>query len=212
MDVATIEMPRGQARQKWEEYRDGCKDHPDNQFYKDMKKIYHALGQGRKLTDINKVIKKGGLNHQLMPRLSIARADSELSICQYNDNGDLQFYSGHHRRWSDGALKRDIFVQGQFPELEEKHKSTYNDRAWDNVYRHNRRLSTTLPEIPPSVYPKGKLDNYYILWEVEEWAEVPEPPGDPWLLHRLEPGNMFVVLAGWDLTELERTVVAGRMS
>lgn len=51
--------------------------------------------------------------------------------------------------------------------------------------------------------------DYYILWEVDEWKKV--PPVDPYLLRRIT-SNFFVVLAGWNLTELERAAMAGRMS
>jgi hypothetical protein len=40
------------------------------------------------------------------------------------------------------------------------------------------------------------------------WEYVPHP--DPILLKRLS-GSLFVVLAAWDLTELEQKVLKGRL-
>jgi len=44
--------------------------------------------------------------------------------------------------------------------------------------------------------------------EVEKWK--PLPPKDPILLKRLTP-NLFGVLATWDLTNLERAIIRGRI-
>lgn len=45
-------------------------------------------------------------------------------------------------------------------------------------------------------------------WEVEKWKPV--PPRDPILVKRLTP-NLFGVLATWNLTELERAIIRGRI-
>lgn len=42
-----------------------------------------------------------------------------------------------------------------------------------------------------------------------EWAPV--PPTDPFLLRHLG-GTLYVVLAQWDLTPLEKAVLAGRLT
>jgi hypothetical protein len=62
-----------------------------------------------------------------------------------------------------------------------------------------------VPPIPPRFRP-GQPDRYHILWEAE-WAKV--PPRDPALLRALGDG-LYVVLAVWDLTELERAVLGIR--
>jgi len=48
------------------------------------------------------------------------------------------------------------------------------------------------------------LDRFHILWEAD-WHL--DPPQDPALLRRLM-GDLWVVLAVWDLTSLERAVLA----
>jgi len=55
--------------------------------------------------------------------------------------------------------------------------------------------------------PKTKLEGFHTLWEVETWTL--EPPRDPVLLRRLG-GDLYVVLAVWDLTDLERAVLGAR--
>ena len=55
--------------------------------------------------------------------------------------------------------------------------------------------------------PTGKLDNYYILFEVVQWDDVPVA-ADPYLLKRIN-ANAFVVLAEWDVTVVEQAVMRG---
>jgi hypothetical protein len=63
-----------------------------------------------------------------------------------------------------------------------------------------------VPPVPPGLQPKFGLGNYHILWEAE-WEMV--APKDPALLKHIG-GDLYAVLATWDLTEIERTVLAGR--
>ena len=64
-----------------------------------------------------------------------------------------------------------------------------------------------MPIIPAPIRPKAMdLSRYFVLFEAE-WQAI--PPKDPLLLSRLS-GSLYVILAAWDLTELERAVLAGR--
>ena len=49
---------------------------------------------------------------------------------------------------------------------------------------------------------------YFVLFEVAEWNEVPVAK-DPYLLKRIN-ANAFVVLAEWDVSEVELAVMRGR--
>jgi hypothetical protein len=63
-----------------------------------------------------------------------------------------------------------------------------------------------VPIIPAPIRPTRRLDQYHILWEAD-WQAAPT---DPILLQKLT-GNLFVILAAWDLTELERAVLSVRL-
>jgi hypothetical protein len=72
------------------------------------------------------------------------------------------------------------------------------------------RGRTVVPTIPPRHRPnKRRLHRFHILWEVEAWT--PEPPVDPALLRHIR-GDLWAVQAVWDLTPLERAVLAQRGS
>jgi hypothetical protein len=73
-----------------------------------------------------------------------------------------------------------------------------------------RDFRSMVPPVPPGLRPARHLRNYHVLWEAE-WVQhaPPRPPGDPALLRRIG-GDVFAVVAVWDLTEMERAILGGR--
>ncbi len=64
-----------------------------------------------------------------------------------------------------------------------------------------------MPIIPVHLRPKRGLVNYHILWEAE-WTKT--YPADPYLLRRFG-GDAWLVVAGWELTDVERAVMSQRV-
>lgn len=52
------------------------------------------------------------------------------------------------------------------------------------------------------------MNKYHILWEAE-WSPI--PPRDPMLLRRIGKADLWVVVAHWDLTEVERAALSTRI-
>lgn len=196
IELSEFQMTKAEAQEKWREYTKACKDNPKDKFLQDMKALYNQLKCGRKVIDINKVMARGGVFETGEPRLAILRADFDVVHLDYYVSGDV--YMSHADTWRFSKVK-DLSFKGIFPPLTDELLGR----------RHRIRANTIAPKIPASLRPKGRLNNYWILWEVEEWKLV--PPIDPYLLRRITP-NMFVVVAGWNLTELERAAIAGRIS
>lgn len=189
MDVSEFSMLKEDAREKWREYVQGCKDNPKDKYMEDMKAVYNQLKSGRKVIDLFEVFKRAGMNEDQTPKLSICHSDAKISYCRYADKGILTFSPRNFNWWNESALKSDVVIGDA-----EKIAKT-------------KILRTLVPPVPPSLRPKHSLSNYYTLWEVDKWEMI--PPKDPYLLKRLN-NNMFVVLGAWDLTELERAVIKGR--
>jgi hypothetical protein len=100
-----------------------------------------------------------------------------------------------------GANASDILLPHKtFPEWVTEKSS------WGSDEIKNPTLKTSVPIVPARFLPNGRLERYYILWEVEDWEEVPK---DPILLKRITK-NLFVALAFWNLTPLERALIRGR--
>ena len=63
-------------------------------------------------------------------------------------------------------------------------------------------LTTKIPHIPPEYVPED-VKECFIIWEVTDWHEKPK---DPLLVKRITD-TCVVVLAGWDLSDIERMLM-----
>jgi hypothetical protein len=73
----------------------------------------------------------------------------------------------------------------------------------------HRTGNAVLPLIPIKYRPRRAMENYHVLWEAT-WEPV--PPVDPFLLRRIDESDLWLVLAMWELTEVERSVLATRIA
>lgn len=199
MDIETFGASKEEANRLWKDYVEACKNNPKDKFLQDMKKVYNQLRQGRKVVDINTVFQRSGLTFNGEPRLAIALATEKKVICIYQQDGTVKFLNTHAQSWDTSVHKKDVVIKGIFPEIPKEKVPQF---------RRELTLETVVPKIPASIRPGGNLENYYVLWEVDEWKMI--PPRDPYLLRRIN-NNVFVVVAGWDLSELERAVMKGRV-
>lgn len=213
MEIEKIQMPKEKAKEEWKAYNKLIKKRHEN-YLEEMKKCMYQLAQGKALIDINKVMEKAGVNKTYEPKLAIARADWKECHFHKKDSG-RGFFSGWSRDWylkSDGDVDMppETFVQWlrgkKDLELTDgtKHKVD-NNSQWAIP---NAQIKTKVPIIPATLMPEGDLSNYYILWEVDKWEELPKQD-DPLLLKRITE-NLFVILSAWDVTELEQSIISGR--
>jgi hypothetical protein len=186
MQTQKLEMDRDQARalyRKYREHRAWSKpiDH-------EIQRIYQLVAQGKIVIRALDSIRAAGVNEAGFPKLAIARADVEECFLTLSADGSAHMGSD---RWSwsrASASKRFAFPPGTFP-----------------VKASRYGASAIVPHIPPDIRPARGLANYHILWEAE-WTR--RPPVDPMLLRRIGKGDLWLVLGAWDLTEVERAVMA----
>lgn len=159
---------------------------------------YRAARRGHPLIRLSQVIAAGGWfgdgpNYGL-PRLAVCRADArQCAVRTWGD--DLLFADGDSWMTNRGALvNRDtVRVPG------------ITRPPWRQGMRNHG--TTLVPLTPPAHRPRRprRMSSCHVLWEVEDWSAT--PPRDPALLRHIR-GDLWVVLAVWDLTELERAVLA----
>jgi hypothetical protein len=186
MDVATLNITRQQASEAVVHYRRALKLRR-NAEDEAILRGYNAVLKGRKLIQLTEVIAAGGADEKGRPRLAVARADQQLCHVTVYPNGSLQF---SYARWPRRNRSLTIAMQA--------------GTVRGGNYLEARAI---VPTIPPQHRPADDLAKYHILWEAT-WDEVPR---DPALLKHLG-GDLYAVLAVWDLTDLERAVLAGRRS
>lgn len=219
MELDVLTMPRNEARQAFLAYREEVRRPRDEASRKQdeaMMRAYRAAAKGTPLIRLSDAIARGGAttfqepvytgfgsNRKIkehravaLPRLAIVNADA--TRCWTHGirlDGSLRLLD---KRNPGPTNKRNIFnfAKGTFPEQE-----TQGD-LWGEP-----RLRAIVPTIPPSLRPDHALRNYHILFEAE-WGIDPQPPVDPALLKHVG-GDLYAVLAAWDLTPIERAVLAG---
>ena len=101
-----------------------------------------------------------------------------------------------NRRWASRSHSKENKVAmraGSFPTIDRKRSNAI----------------AVVPQAPLHLRPSdADMAKYHILWEAE-WSPI--PPRDPMLLRRIGEADLWVVVAHWDLTEVERGALATRI-
>ncbi len=185
---AAVRADRGTVRQVWK-----AEDVALMQAYK-------HLARGSAVIDLQAAMTQAGSKlfdgcPIPLPCLAIAPSDAAECHVELTRDGGARFGS---TRWAKAKTNSVRFPAGTFPEVVGRTVPFYQ------VNEH----ATLTPIIPPHLRPKHDLSGYQTLWEVEQWKQ--EPPKDPMLLKPLG-GMLYAVLATWDLSEMERAVLRGRI-
>lgn len=191
MNLPTIDMPRPEARRRLEEYRAllAVTRTREDEL---IRRGYAALARGETVFSLPEAIRAGGWDSAGRPNLAVARA-SARQVRLSASGADLMYVSDEGWRTQNrGALVNHwtVVVRG----------------VPDTRTRTAFRSAAMVPPIPPRFRPKPqRLHLFHVLWEAE-WTL--QPPHDPALVRWLG-GDLWAVMATWDLTEIERAVLAG---
>jgi hypothetical protein len=219
MEVEQLAISKKKAEEEYQTYKEELRL-SKTQFNEDMRVIYAHMRHGGKVIDVWESMKLAGLNKDGDPKLAIVRANSpkvrferrinsryatlngQTGYLDLISEGGAFYLQKTNGRWSPN-WELDVKIPKDFcPDWTKKQDGQYIRRA----------VETVTPIIPARLMNplrSHKLENYHILWEVDEWKLV--PPKDPMLLKKVTP-NMFLILAHWDLSPLERAVIRGRIS
>ena len=210
MNMATITAPREEARDKARTYRNASDRAPANDEYRDAAEVYELLAAGRMLINVGIAIRDGGFDQKMRPRLALARADRKQVYFSWESFSDTGYFDSRARRFRGDRVHDHLVESVNF--------NRRHNRVHSNGWGCTVQGYALVPMVPPECLitarrrGPGQLRDWHILWEVEQWSDKPllaEPPVDPYLLRRVR-GDLFEVLAQWDLTEVERMVMAGR--
>lgn len=194
MNLDSLTMDKSAARQAFLEYRAAFRAEHER-IDGELMRGYKAMSQGRQLIRLSETIQRAGVDAAGYPRLAIARADErEIEVYRWRD-GEVVFRPvGGVVRARDRRL---AFPAGTLPVL------------GPDEYRQTK--FALVPIIPPRFRPPHRAAGYHILWEAEWMAQSKtlRAPRDPALLKHLG-GDLWAVLAVWDLTPLEQAVLEMR--
>lgn len=209
MNVSAIQMDPAEAQQKLMAYREFLTDRHSGKVEAEFTaaaRAYEELAKGTPLIDPVEAIRSCGWRADGRPVLAIARADQKHVVWHVSRSA---------RRWNNGWSGAWAPMEWEYRASKER-----NDRQ----RAHNLRFpvpnvmteppvepktgKAMVPLVPPAAYPPRGLNlaKHFVLWEVESWDLA--PPIDPMLLRHIG-GNLWAVVAQWDLTEVERMIIAG---
>jgi len=196
-------MSKEKAEQEYHNYKEALK-RKHEKYLEEMCNCFLQLKRGRKLIDIFEVMLRIGVNDTEEPRLAISNCNWKTVEFRKLMNG-AGVFKEFIDNWKDSWKNTIDFPEKTF-KVWSPNESSGSVRFESNI--KNQRLKTKVPVIPAQFLPKGKLENYYVLWEVDKWEEIPKRK-DPILLKRINK-NLFAVLAVWKLSKLEQSIIRGR--
>ena len=193
MQTQKISMRPTKARELWRQYKKH--QHYSEPIDVEIRRTYQLIAQGRIVIRAIESIKAAGLDDKGMPKLAIVRADAEQCFWRPESgvHGGGGEFSMMDRWWKRGNEHHSRSIE-------------IKDATWSGVKKSGVAI---VPIIPVHLRPKRGLQNYHVLWEAE-WERI--VPRDPVLLRRIGRGDMWLVVAAWDLTEVERAALATRLS
>ncbi len=183
MQLETLQMDPDLALQRYQEYSQAIRQQ-HSETEKILAQGYKALSEGQQILDLIQTLKTGGVDAAGRPRLAITRADAKSCIYQSS--------------WSSGG----VFYMDTYPTRYRSRMDIQLPTETFPLRKSHIRCKAIVPYIPPNHHPQHKLKNYHILWEAD-WEDYPI---DPVLLRHIG-GYLYIVLAQWDLTDLERAVL-----
>lgn len=213
MDLTTIEMERPKAREAFLDYRRALREKA-SEVDAEIMRGYRELARGRQLIRLSETIRAGGVElyefgqgkgrpkfRVLAPRLAVCRATAER--CYTNGvepHGRAEFRSRPGRELAPHNRRDRVRIDG----LEDP-----GDLAADSWTWSGRELVAVAPIVPPRLRPERGIAQMHLLFEAEWARHTPPAPVDPALIRHIG-GDLWAVLAIWDLTPLERAVLEGR--
>lgn len=199
MNVPLITMPKDEAAEQLREYRRALHKRADAE-YQAVARGLSALANGTPILSLQQAIAAGGFDAKGRPNLAVARADRG-QVRMWWERNQAHFDTSRGTAGAGPSMRRTV-------ELERPETATHGGSWWGpSGY-------ALVPMIPAAVRNSVRYSpaQCFILFEVEQWSDTPlgvRPDRDPYLLRHLH-GDAYAVLAEWDLSEIERLVMAGR--
>ncbi|MBR0879667.1 MULTISPECIES: hypothetical protein [Bradyrhizobium] len=199
METQNVVMDPREARELYRKYKTHV--HWSCPLDREVMRAYQLIGQQKLVIKALESIVAAGLDADGHPKLAIAPADAKAVTCRIRADGSA-IMDGRAPRSQSFKSNNDNKL------ISERSYIAWPRGSFANVPKEVWHAQAQVPSIPLHLKPKRGLANYHILWEAV-WTKA--PPLDPFLLRRIGKADLWVVVAMWELTEVERGALATRM-
>ena len=199
MEVEKIIVSRAEADSLYRKYKEHAAYSEPIDW--EVQRTYDLLRKGKIVIKAIESIKQAGLNRDFLPRLALAPATAKACHLRRNVSGAI-IMSPSPDFWRT-TRKQLVMRENTFRFPANSFPMGFNER-----HRSHSEHKAAMPMIPSHLRPKRGLQNYHVLWEAQ-WE--PLPPLDPYLLRRIGQADLWLVVAHWDLTAVERAALSTRV-
>lgn len=197
MEAVNIEMDAAKAYELYKAYQRDR--HFETPIDKEIKRTYREIAKGNTVIKALESIVAAGVHADGTPKLGLVRADQTRCVMRRWEDGSFRMSAPSRINSTRPAADMDFsFPSGSLPRM----KDPTGINGWWQM------REAVVPIIPLHLRPRTDLAGYHILWEAE-WNRT--VPIDPFLLKRLGKGDLWLVVAAWDLTEVERAALQSRV-
>lgn len=215
MNITTITMEPEAAQAKLDAYREALAGRHSTGVEEEWAaalNAYKELAKGTPLIDPIAAIRECGWRADGYPVLAIARADMarvrwriDRSGRRFDSNLGRSVGAWAPMTWEYAAMRAK---ENRWSRRRGAGKTFLVEQVTTEPPVDPRDGLAMVPMVPADVIPSRGCDlsKHFVLWEVEDWNAA--PPIDPILLRPIG-GDLYAVVAQWDLTEIERAIIAG---
>lgn len=203
MHTEKIQIDRVQAALLYRDYKKALHyQTPLDPIDGEIMQAYRLISKGKVIIRALESIRQAGLTRDFLPKLAIAPATAEKCFLTRYRDGQFRMAP---RQWGRGG-KRNMFDfrEATFVFPAESFPMDWSGKHRSSISEHTAQV----PSVPLHLKPRRGLASYFILWEAT-WH--PEPARDPYLLRRIGKADLWLVLAQWELTEVERAALSTRV-
>lgn len=202
MHTEKITVSRSEAEQLFRKYKTHAAWSEPIDW--EVQRTYDLLRKGKVIIKALESIKQAGLDRAFLPKLALCSATAKkCELVRYRD-GTMSMKANFGDRWTRKKKHNLHFRANTFVFPTESFPLDWQGKQRTLRSEHE----AIVPPIPVHLRPRRGLENYHILWEAE-WE--PLPPRDPYLLRRIGEADLWLVVAHWDLTEVERAALSTRV-
>ncbi len=199
MHTELVTVPRAEALKLYHQYKAHVAYSQPIDW--EIQRTYQLLSKGRVVIRAIESIRQAGLNREFLPKLALIVATAKQCHLERWRDGHMRMATD---RWSQAQKNSLTFREGSFVFPAESFPVAWNGKGYTSRSEHVAQV----PIIPVHLRPKRGLANYHILFEAE-WQPI--PARDPYLLRRIGKSDLWLVVAHWELTQVEMAALATRV-